>query len=579
METIGTDSSTSRLTAPGRLAGHRERQHLLEAARAEHRVQQPALQPGEVQQVVDQPLELVGGVVHRADQLGPVGLAAGAGQQSVEGGAHRGQRRTQVVRDRAQQGGRSGLGALQHAGPLLAFPQPAVLQHQPGLHREGLEHPLVGGPQRSTAQGEHVVLVDGDPGVSLVGRRGAGGAGRGQHRPPGRRRASAVRRRPAPKVSRSRATIASAVSCPVSTERESAPMVAASALARVASPARREARSTTVATAAATATKTSRTTTLRGSATVNVRTGGVKKKLRVTKPTTAASSAGSSPPTRATTTVEASSVSMARGSWSVSWNSCSTATSTSGSSTAPTHPVTWRDRESGDSSGRDSARRATWSWVTRCTSIAPASDAIRSPVVPVKSRRSRECRETPTTIIVALAPAAKSTTAAETSSPTTEWKVPPSEATSCWAREMRRSSVVLQAVGGDDVHGQQLRPRRALGQPGAPPDQRLALGAAGDGDDDPLLGGPALLDAVRPPVVVELVVDAVGQPQQRQLAQGGEVADPEVRREGGVDVLGLVDVAVRHPAAQGVRAPCRRAGWSRRCAPPRRAPSRAAGPR
>ena len=137
-------------------------------------------------------------------------------------------------------------------------------------------------------------------------------------------------------------------------------------------------------------------------------------------------------------------MSIASGSWSVSAKPCSTQVSSIGSATAPTQPATWRPRESGESSGRLRARRATSSWVTRWTSIEPASEAIRSPVVPVKSRRSRPCRETPTMIIVALVPAAKSTTAAETSSPTTEWKVPPTEATSSWARSSRRSSALCR---------------------------------------------------------------------------------------------------------------------------------------
>ena len=54
-------------------------------------------------------------------------------------------------------------------------------------------------------------------------------------------------------------------------------------------------------------------------------------------------------------------------------------------------------------------------------------------------------------------------------------------------------------------------------------------------------------------VPVELLVDLVGQPEQGQLAQGGEVADPEVVAERGVDLLRRVDVAVRHPAAQRLR--------------------------
>ena len=233
---------------------------------------------------------------------------------------------------------------------------------------------------------------------------------------------------------------------------------------------------------------------------------------------------------------------------------CSTTASRAGSTTAVSQPARpGGTGDSGESTGREPVRRATWSWVTRWTSIAPASEAIRSPVVPGSRRRSRPCRETPTTIMVALAPAAKSTTAAGTSSPTTEWKVPPREATSSCGPVEAALVGAPEPVGGDDVHGEQLGAGGALGQPGAAPDQRLALGAAGDRDDDPLLGRPRLLDPVRAAVVVELVVDPVGQPQQRQLAQRGEVADPEVRRERGVDVLGLVDVAVRHPPAQRVR--------------------------
>ena len=50
--------------------------------------------------------------------------------------------------------------------------------------------------------------------------------------------------------------------------------------------------------------------------------------------------------------------------------------------------------------------------------------------------------------------------------------------------------------------------------------------------------------------VLEALLDPVGDPQQGQLAQGGEVAGPEVVAERGVDLLGRVDVAVGHAAAQ-----------------------------
>ena len=54
-------------------------------------------------------------------------------------------------------------------------------------------------------------------------------------------------------------------------------------------------------------------------------------------------------------------------------------------------------------------------------------------------------------------------------------------------------------------------------------------------------------------VSVELLVDLVGEPQQGEFAQRGEVADAEVVAERGVDLLRLVDVAVRHPPAQRLR--------------------------
>ncbi|BFO16015.1 hypothetical protein SHKM778_24030 [Streptomyces sp. KM77-8] len=51
-------------------------------------------------------------------------------------------------------------------------------------------------------------------------------------------------------------------------------------------------------------------------------------------------------------------------------------------------------------------------------------------------------------------------------------------------------------------------------------------------------------------VALEVRVDPVRHPEQRQLPEGGEVAGAEVVGEGGVDLVRLVDVAVRHAAAQ-----------------------------
>ena len=54
-------------------------------------------------------------------------------------------------------------------------------------------------------------------------------------------------------------------------------------------------------------------------------------------------------------------------------------------------------------------------------------------------------------------------------------------------------------------------------------------------------------------VLLQRLVDLVGHPQQCEFAQRREVSRTEVVRERGVDLLGLVDVAVGHAPPQGLR--------------------------
>lgn len=107
-----------------------------------------------------------------------------------------------------------------------------------------------------------------------------------------------------------------------------------------------------------------------------------------------------------------------------------------------------------------------------------------------------------------------------------------------------------QAVAAGDVHGEQVGTLAAGGDAGGAADQRLALRAAGKRHHHTFPGLPGRGDALLAAVHLKLLVDLVGQPEQRQLAQRGEVADPEVVAERGVDLVGAVDIAVRHPAAQ-----------------------------
>ena len=109
------------------------------------------------------------------------------------------------------------------------------------------------------------------------------------------------------------------------------------------------------------------------------------------------------------------------------------------------------------------------------------------------------------------------------------------------------------AVGIRDVHGDQLAARRARGDARAAPQERLALGPAGEGDDHAFARLPLAVDAVLGAVGLERRVDLVGEPEQRELAERGEVAEPEVVRERGVDALGRVHESAREPVAQRLR--------------------------
>ena len=83
--------------------------------------------------------------------------------------------------------------------------------------------------------------------------------------------------------------------------------------------------------------------------------------------------------------------------------------------------------------------------------------------------------------------------------------------------------------------------------------RRSPSGAPGERDDDPLARLPGPVDAVALAVLLQRLVDAVGDPEQRELAQRAEVAGPEVVAERGVDPLGRVDVAVGHAAPERLR--------------------------
>ena len=82
---------------------------------------------------------------------------------------------------------------------------------------------------------------------------------------------------------------------------------------------------------------------------------------------------------------------------------------------------------------------------------------------------------------------------------------------------------VGQAVPEADVQGQQLAAGPRVRDPGAAPDQRLALGPPGQGDDDPLPGGPGVGD---------VVVGAVASPAPRRPGRRPRAGPARAGRSG-----------------------------------------------
>ena len=118
-------------------------------------------------------------------------------------------------------------------------------------------------------------------------------------------------------------------------------------------------------------------------------------------------------------------------------------------------------------------------------------------------------------------------------------------------------------VGRPHVHRQQVAAVDPVEDPGAAADQGLAVGAAGQPDDDALAGGPAGLDPVALPVPGQAFVHPVRQPQQGQLTQCGQIARTEVIREGGIDPVSRVRSCRPRAAGAGARGRCPPAGSAR----------------
>jgi hypothetical protein len=75
-----------------------------------------------------------------------------------------------------------------------------------------------------------------------------------------------------------------------------------------------------------------------------------------------------------------------------------------------------------------------------------------------------------------------------------------------------RKAIFAENVDTDEIAVLTLR------DPRCPPNQRVSAGCTRDRDNDPFARFPRLLDAVTFAVVLQPLVDLVGDPQQRELA-------------------------------------------------------------
>ena len=97
------------------------------------------------------------------------------------------------------------------------------------------------------------------------------------------------------------------------------------------------------------------------------------------------------------------------------------------------------------------------------------------------------------------------------------------------------------------MHREQVAAGGAGGDPAGAPDDSLIVLLARDADDNPLPRLPWCGDAVLGTVPLQALLYPVGDPEQSQLTQRGEVPGPEVMGERGLDPVRRVHIAMHHP--------------------------------
>ncbi len=197
-------------------------------------------------------------------------------------------------------------------------------------------------------------------------------------------------------------------------------------------------------------------------------------------------------------------------------------------------------------------RTASTSDEMTCTSSSPAARSTAATIDPPQRSRALERLLAPSTSWVARSARATPTRAIATSSPTTSRYLPAELVEQPPLRVEPWAGPPGQTVAGRHEHAEQLTGGSSGHARGAP-DHVIAARRARDRDEHTLARLPRVVDVVQRHVLAQPVLDPVGDPQQGELAQRGEVARPEVVGERGVDLVRRVDVAVRQATAQRLR--------------------------
>ena len=158
---------------------------LVEPDVAHHELDRAGLQPAHVEEVPDQVVEPVGPLVDGLEELPGGGRREVdvALQQAADRRLDRRQRRPQVVRHGCQQGGAQLVGLRQPGGPVGVGPQLALLDRDRHLPRERAEHLAVVVAEGPAPQDQHVVALEGDHHVGVVGSLDGDVARTRQHLP------------------------------------------------------------------------------------------------------------------------------------------------------------------------------------------------------------------------------------------------------------------------------------------------------------------------------------------------------------------------------------------------------------